>query len=184
MITYELAVILGLIIEVIYIIISLFLKNSPQKIIITCVFIAYITALAIITLFPILIDEKVEYYGNTTWYNFVPFKTIRGALQYGINTTVLIQLLGNVIMTIPFGVIVLMLTKNHSWVKALVASIIFSSSIELSQLIIGCLINNMYRTVDIDDIILNVIGVYIGYGIFYLLPYRIKTYCRTKSRNP
>lgn len=184
MITYELAVILGLIIEVIYIIISLFLKNSPQKIIITCVFIAYITALAIITLFPILIDEKVEYYGNTTWYNYVPCKTIIDSLQYGINKTVLIQLLGNIIMTIPFGVIVLLLTKNHSWWKILIISIIFSSSIEAIQLIIGCLINNMYRTVDIDDIILNVIGVYIGYGIFYLLPYKIKTYCRTKSRNP
>lgn len=184
MITYELAVIIGLVIEIIYIVISLFLRISPKRIVIICVFIAYFTALAIITLFPVLIDEKVEYYGDTTWYNYVPCKTIIGTLQYGINTNVLIQLFGNIIMTIPFGVMVLMLTKEHTWWKILLLSIAFCFSIELTQLIIGCIINNMYRTVDIDDIILNMIGVYIGYGIFHFLPYRIKTYCMEKKQNP
>lgn len=177
MITFELAILLGLVFEVIYILISIILKFSPRKVIVTCILIAYLTVVAIITLFPILIEDKAEYYGDITWYNYVPSKTIIGALQYGFSLTALTQLLGNVLMTVPFGVMVLMLTENHKWWKILIISITFSSSIELMQMIIGFIINNMYRTVDIDDVILNMIGVYIGYGIFKLLPYKIKTYC-------
>ncbi len=180
MITFELAVLLGLIFEVIYILVSVILKVSPQKILVTCIFIAYLTVAAIITLFPINIDDKAEYYGDITWYNYVPGKTIIDTLQYGLSLTALTQLLGNVLMTVPFGVMVLMLTKNHKWWKVLIIAIAFASSIELTQMIIGFIINNMYRTVDIDDVILNMIGVYIGYGIYKLLPNKIKTYCSLK----
>ena len=180
MITFELAVLLGLILEVIYILISVLKKISYRRIIVTCIFIAYITVLAIVTLFPIVIDDKVEYYGDITWYNYVPSKTIIGTLQCGVSLTSLAQLLGNVLMTIPFGVMILMLTKNHKWWRILIISIVFPLSIELTQLFIGLLINNMYRTVDIDDVILNAFGVYIGYGIYKLLPYKIKAFCSTE----
>ncbi len=53
--------------------------------------------------------------------------------------------------------------------------------IELSQMIIGISIDNMYRNVDIDDFILNTVGVYIGYGLYYVYK-RIMDICRTKNQ--
>lgn len=174
MITYELAILIGIISIIFYALISLFLKVKPEKIIIFCMFIAYLTAVAIITLFPILIDEKVEYFGSSTWYNIIPFKTITESLQYGITTTAIAQILGNILMSVPFGVFVMLFLRNPKWWKLLLFALLLAVGIELSQMIIGLAINNMYRTVDIDDIILNVIGTYIGYGIYKILPLKIK----------
>lgn len=174
MVTYELAIIIGIISITLYVLISLFLKVKPKKIIISCIFIAYLTAVAIITLFPIIIDEKVEYFGNSTWYNIIPFKTIIQTLQYGITTTAIAQILGNILMSVPFGVFVMLFLRNPKWWKMLLFALLLTVGIELLQMIIGLAINNMYRTVDIDDIILNVIGTYLGYGIYKILPLKIR----------
>lgn len=174
MITYQLAILLGIISIIFYVLISVFLKVNPKKIIISCIFIVYLTAVAVITLFPILIDEKVEYFGNSTWYNIIPFKTITQTLQYGITTTAIVQILGNILMSVPFGVFVMLFLRNPKWWKMLLFALLLTVGIELSQMIIGLAINNMYRTVDIDDIILNVIGAYLGYGIYKILPLKIR----------
>lgn len=174
MITYQLAILLGIISIIFYVLISVFLKVNPKKIIISCIFIVYLTAVAIVTLFPIIIDEKVQYFGNSTWYNIIPFKTITQTLQYGITTTAIAQILGNILMSVPFGVFVMLFLRNPKWWKMLLFALLLTVGIELSQMIIGLAINNMYRTVDIDDIILNVIGTYLGYGIYKILPLKIR----------
>lgn len=174
MITYQLAILLGIISIIFYVLISVFLKVNPKKIIISCIFIVYLTAVAIVTLFPIIIDEKVEYFGNSTWYNIIPFKTITQTLQYGITTTAIAQILGNILMSVPFGVFVMLFLRNPKWWKMLLFALLLTVGIELSQMIIGLAINNMYRTVDIDDIILNVIGTYLGYGIYKIIPLKIR----------
>ena len=174
MITYQLAILLGIISIIFYVLISVFLKVNPKKIIISCIFIVYLTAVAIVTLFPIIIDEKVQYFGNSTWYNIIPFKTITQTLQYGITTTAIAQILGNILMSVPFGVFVMLFVRNPKWWKMLLFALLLTVGVELSQLIIGLAINNMYRTVDIDDIILNVIGTYLGYGIYKILPLKIR----------
>lgn len=174
MITYQLAILLGIISIIFYVLISVFLKVNPKKIIISCIFIVYLTAVAVITLFPILIDEKVEYFGNSTWYNIIPFKTITQTLQYGITTTAIVQIFGNILMSVPFGVFVMLFLRNPKWLKMLLFALLLTVGIELSQMIIGLAINNMYRTVDIDDIILNVIGTYLGYGIYKIIPLKVR----------
>lgn len=174
MITYQLAILLGIISIIFYVLISVFLKVNPKKIIISCIFIVYLTAVAIVTLFPIIIDEKVQYFGNSTWYNIIPFKTITQTLQYGITTTAIAQILGNILMSVPFGVFVMLFLRNPKWWKMLLFALLLTVGIELSQMIIGLAINNMYRTIDIDDIILNVIGAYLGYGIYKILPLKIR----------
>lgn len=174
MITYELAILAGIIIIIFYVLISLIFKIKPKKIIISCIFIAYLTAVAVITLFPILIDEKVEYFGDLTWYNFVPFKTTAETLQYGITSTAIAQVLGNILISVPFGIFIMIFLNKPKWWNMLLFALVLTLAIELSQMIIGFAINNMYRTVDIDDIILNVIGTYLGYGIYKILPSEIK----------
>ena len=174
MITYEAAILTGIIIIIFYLIISLILKIKPKKIIVSCIFIAYLIAVATVTLFPILIDEKVEYFGGLTWYNFIPFKTITETLQYGATTTAIAQIFGNILMSVPFGVFIMIFLNTPKWWNMLLFALALTVGIELSQMIIGLAINNMYRTVDIDDIILNVLGTYIGYGVYKILPSKIK----------
>lgn len=174
MVTYELAILIGISIIIFYLLISIILKVKPKKIIVSCTFIAYLTAVAVVTLFPILIDEKVEYFGGLTWYNIIPFKTITETLKYGITTTAIAQILGNILISVPFGVFIMLFLRNPKWWNMLLFALVLTVAIELSQMIIGLVINNMYRTVDIDDIILNAIGTCLGYGIYKILPSEIK----------
>lgn len=174
MITYEAAVLAGIIILLIYGIISLLIKREHKRIIISCIFIAYVTVVAAITLFPILIDEKVEYFGDITWYNFIPFRTIMSTLQDGFSITGAVQILGNIFMSIPFGYFVMMFLNKPKWWKMLLLALMFPLIIELLQMFIGFTINNMYRTVDIDDIVLNVAGTYLGYAVYKILPSNFK----------
>lgn len=49
--------------------------------IIFCLFIIYLVGVAIVTLFPIVYSDPVEYTDAITWYNFIPFKTVLSAFQ-------------------------------------------------------------------------------------------------------
>lgn len=174
MITYELAILLGVILLIAYIIYAIILKRSIKRIIVNCIFIAYLIGVAIVTLFSIVYDDPVEYTDIITWYNFIPFKTISSAFHNGITATAVTQIIGNIIMSVPFGVIVLMLFNIPQWWKKLLIALSFTASIELIQMLIGMAIGNMYRNIDIDDIILNLLGVIIGYGIYAIIPQKIK----------
>lgn len=181
MITYELAVFIGTIVLIVSIVFGLVFKIGAKKIILISLFIMYLTAVSIVVFFPIVIQSKVEYVGDTTWYNLIPFKNIASTLEYGLNENAVIQIGGNILLTVPFGVFVMICLKKADWWKLLVAAISLPIIIELSQMIIGISIDNMYRNVDIDDFILNTVGVYIGYGLYYVYK-RIMDICRTKNQ--
>ncbi len=176
MITYELSFLVGGIILLLFLAVGILLKKNKNTIIIGCLFICYLTLVASITLFPILYDEKIEYYGDYTWYNYIPFSTITSMLKYGFNVTALVQILGNICITIPYGFLIMLFINNKKWWKLLLFSLLLTFSVETLQLTIGIMINNMYRTVDIDDIILNLVGCYIGFIIYKLSPKKIKCF--------
>lgn len=174
MISAVYAFLTGLIAEAVYIAAALLLKVKLKRVIITALFIAYLTAVAAVTLFPVPVDEKVEYYGEVTWYNFVPFRTIAGQLGSGFNTTAAVQIIGNVLLAVPFGVFVRILIVRQTPVKLLLLAAAFPAAVELAQLLTGLALNNMYRNVDIDDFILNLAGVCLGYALYLILPEKIK----------
>lgn len=174
MISSGYAFLTGLIAAAVYTAAALLLKVKPKRVIITALFIAYLTAVAAVTLFPVPVDEKVEYYGEVTWYNFVPFRTIAGQLGSGFNTTAAVQIIGNVLLAVPFGVFVRILIVRQTPVKLLLLAAAFPAAVELAQLLTGLALNNMYRNVDIDDFILNFAGVCLGYALYLILPGKIK----------
>lgn len=174
MISAVYAFFIGLFAEAVYIAAALLLKVKLKRVIITALFIAYLTAVAAVTLFPVPVDEKVEYYGEVTWYNFVPFRTIAGQLGSGFNTTAAVQIIGNVLLAVPFGVFVRILIVRQTPVKLLLLAAAFPAAVELAQLLTGLALNNMYRNVDIDDFILNLAGVCLGYALYLILPEKIK----------
>ncbi len=86
--------------------------------------------------------------------NLVPFREI---FRYNVGSGLFYtNVVGNVLLFLPFGFFVSSYLRNRNVYPVLVLSIISSLSIELTQSAIG-------RTFDIDDIILNVFGGIIGY---------------------
>jgi len=93
--------------------------------------------------------------------NLIPFKTIiayahaeKGLLIAGIN------LLGNIILLVPFGFLIKALYPNLTWLKKILIAVFTGLTIEGMQVILHIGI------FDIDDVILNAIGLVVGYWKF------------------
>jgi glycopeptide antibiotics resistance protein len=75
------------------------------------------------------------------------------------------NIIGNILITMPFGFginfIVRVKARNILWL-ALVIGLLF----EATQLIISLIFKSSFRSIDINDVILNAIGVLLGYGCF------------------
>lgn len=178
MIDYPFAIILGIIALAFYLVISIILKVNKKKIVLTSIFICYLTVVVMITIFPIPLHGETEYFGDKTWYNYIPFKSIKDViLSNGFNETAFLQIVGNILLSVPFGAYVIAVMKNKRWWKLLIFALGFTVLIETTQLVIDLYLNNMYRNVDIDDIILNGLGAYIGYGIYKIIPKKINETC-------
>ncbi|MES2994612.1 MAG: VanZ family protein [Patescibacteria group bacterium] len=90
--------------------------------------------------------------------NFVPFKTIlpyllgfKGWIIAGVN------LVGNIVLLVPIGFLLPFLYPNITWKKSLAIAIASGLAIETMQTLLRVGI------FDIDDVILNALGVMIGY---------------------
>ena len=91
--------------------------------------------------------------------NFIPFREI---FRYKSMSSLFIRnVLCNILLFVPFGFLISYYIKNRTVIPILVLSILVSCSIEFAQGVIG-------RTVDIDDVILNVLGGVLGYILYKL----------------
>ncbi len=91
-------------------------------------------------------------------YNFVPifYKVITG--KYLLGNWVIKMIIGNVLMFIPLGVLLPLCVKKINNKNILLYAISIPLIIEILQPFIG-------RNFDIDDIIMNFLGIIIGYLI-------------------
>lgn len=83
--------------------------------------------------------------------SFVPFRTIGSYLASTRSLNVMVQLAGNVLLFVPLGFFLAFGRKLRSG-KAVAIGLLGALAVETWQLLVG-------RTVDIDDVILNGIGV-------------------------
>lgn len=93
--------------------------------------------------------------------NWIPFKTIipyllgeKGLLIGGIN------ILGNILLLVPFGFIFPFIKAKMAWKECLLYALLICFSIEGLQVFLEVGI------FDIDDVILNVLGVIIGFACY------------------
>ena len=97
--------------------------------------------------------------------NLIPFRVIantyREAFVNGVRSYFFINFLGNIMMFVPFGFFVPLLW-NQSNRKVVLSGCLTSVFIEICQLF-------LYRSTDIDDVILNTTGVILGLLAFHLL---------------
>lgn len=115
-----------------------------------------------------LTNENFDFVGNFrdrmtsgAWgVNLVPFRTILNYLKYSGLWHTMINILGNVIIFIPIGILLPMIyTRYRKLFNILKISLALTFFIEFIQFFIG-------RSVDIDDLMLNVSGAVVGYVIW------------------
>lgn len=156
---------------------NVFKENYPMLIIFTVVIVAIRLAYLIVNkkefvfykelfLFAFIIYSLSLFYvvtfedNNYGTNNFIPFREIT---RYELFSPYFIHnIIGNIIMFIPFGYFVSVILKTKKPFAVIIISIITSLTIEITQYLIG-------RTFDIDDIILNLGGCIIGYLIFLVV---------------
>jgi len=97
--------------------------------------------------------------------NWTPFATIlpylmgeKGFLIGAIN------ILGNILLLVPIGFFMPLAAPKSNWKSAVLFGIVLALFIELSQVIF------QVGIFDIDDVLLNVVGLLLGYGIYHFLP--------------
>ena len=99
--------------------------------------------------------------------NLVPFVgmagIIRASVEHGESLFAITNLLGNVAMFVPLGLLLPLLWKRY---RRLYKTVLFCLAVTLGIEIIQLFLS---RGSDIDDVILNVLGGMVGYGLFLLL---------------
>ena len=115
-----------------------------------------------------LTNENFDFVGNFkdrissgAWgVNLVPFRTIRNYIKYSGFLHTMINIFGNIIIFVPFGILLAeIFPKTRNILKILGITFATSFFVEFIQFFIG-------RSVDIDDLILNLLGSVIGYFIW------------------
>jgi len=106
---------------------------------------------------PLIFDAKDIFPLNV---NLVPFQNM---FDFATTKDMLINIIGNVTMFIPTGIILPVIYKKlRSFPRTVLAGGFISLGIEILQLPF------CERTSDVNDLILNTSGVVIGYGIYAL----------------
>lgn len=105
----------------------------------------------------------------TQQLNLVPFRTLRlfaDLLDSGVHAHIrmaIINLGGNIIMFIPLGFLLpRVFPQLASLLRVLLTTALLITAVEIIQLL------TLVGSCDIDDLILNVIGSAIGYGLHFI----------------
>lgn len=95
--------------------------------------------------------------------NFTPFRTIRMYVDYAYKLNSFENLVGNILIFVPFGFgLPYVLKWGRNFFVMLLNSLVFVLGIEVFQLF------SAFGAFDVDDIILNCLGATWGY-LFYLI---------------
>ncbi len=131
----------------------------------------YLGWLAGETFFPLPVTAAALHAGATVHpggglhANLVPFSSIGHLLALGWHWPTIRLLAGNIVVFVPFGLLAPTACAGlGTWRRVLLAALALSVSIELGQLVLSLQVGYSYRVTEIDDVILNVSGVLLGFG--------------------
>lgn len=150
--------------------------KSWNKIIILMLFVLYLYVLLRVILFkyaPIDVSflwqqlqkavENPEYVQHRLQSgNLTAFKTIKRSLHNLSSKHTFMNLIGNIVIFVPNGIFVSLLTK-YKFIVAVISSFGISLALECSQVLFSM------GTFDVDDLILNVSGGILGYIAFQVI---------------
>lgn len=143
-------------------------KNGLHVYLCNVAFGIYICFLLKVAFFPIPIqNEAVVGLRNASLeYNFIPLHSIFNILSENkaFPEIILLQILGNFVMLFPVGVylpIIFRTCRSAKFMFLILLSI--GIIVETTQHILNIMVGFHYRSVDIDDVILNILGGMLGY---------------------
>lgn len=133
-----------------------YLYVNKQKIIIYKELLNLFFILYILCLFHVVTFQDVNWSSS----NFIPFKEM---FRYDFGSRLFFKnVIGNMIMFLPYGFFVAQFIREKRTLLVTFLIFITSFTIETTQLWIG-------RVFDIDDILLNILGGLLGYGLYLFI---------------
>lgn len=187
-----------LIVSIIYIAVRIpVLKKKNKKLftvneLIAFCFVIYITSLLEILIIPniniTIIFEPNDIYFDCSaaghfeehLINMVPFATLKSQFETmifgGKDRHVILNLLANFFVLMPLPIMINLSNRKIKGMYPLLISLATAITIEFLQYFVG-------RTVDIDDVILNMSGAVIGYIIYTIIKKILKTKNGSKKMN-
>lgn len=152
------------------------LTGARRRAIISRVFgVVYASWVVSMTLLPFAVGPLGSGAGLDPYWrnsvNLVPGETIELYLNSSLGGVALQNLLGNLLLLVPFGALgALAWRKLDRWSTIIGAGLSISVSIEVLQFAKRFFdMTGMTRSVDIDDVILNTAGVAIGYAAYRIV---------------
>ena len=144
-------------------------KTTPiSKKVFSCIFVLYITGLVCLVVVLDLMNViwyRLIYHSNSgtsiNWFN--------GDFNFSLDflNNISGETIGNFLMFLPFGILYPLSQKDLKWKNIILKGIVFVLIIEISQPIFG-------RAFDINDIILNSLGILVSTTIFIVIKNIIK----------
>jgi glycopeptide antibiotics resistance protein len=105
-------------------------------------------------------DKSIITFGLSS-ANFIPFKTIKMYIRYRSSLNSFANLFGNLFILTPLGIILpFAWRKKHSVFLITAIGFLVSMAVETLQLVLGV------GAFDVDDLILNTLGVIVGYILY------------------
>jgi glycopeptide antibiotics resistance protein len=149
-----------------------FRKRDWVYVILLALFGAYVMAVVDFIFFPIFFPENWP--ANLTWkdtirglneINLIPLYYARiGSMSASLGN-ILYDIVGNILLTVPFGLGFCFLTglrdKRIFWVALSVGLFL-----EGAQLLMKLIFGVFFHSVDVNDVLFNALGVVIGSGIY------------------
>ena len=140
------------------------LASGAGREVLLTLFWMFAAAMALLTLtprwvVPSLVDVWHGYRWNAGRYPYFAMGTISLKLFQTLYDPFIF--IGNAAMFLPFGFLVPMLWRRFGWLRAAALGAGITLFVETCQLSVG-------RAFDIDDLMLNAIGVLLGYGLWRL----------------
>jgi glycopeptide antibiotics resistance protein len=140
-------------------------------------FVLYLGWVACATLFPLPVRPGVaelEASGAGVVVGLVPLATIRDVLANGTPFAQVWILGGNVLTLAPFGFLLpFTVPRLATWGRMALTALLFPLGIELAQLGVSLLLGYSYRVTEIDDVLLNLTGVLLGFAVYRVLRGRV-----------
>ncbi len=148
------------------------LRLGTWRTLVALIAVAHLIVLASVALFPLPVDPGLIA-GGRAWaartagesLNLVPFATIGPALAGFGGTEPRVIALLNLFVLAPAGVYLPILAPRlRSWRSFLAAALVLGGWIEAAQATISFLLGFRYRHLDVDDWILNTVGLVLGFA--------------------
>jgi len=152
-----LAIIFIAIISILYLPFMFYLRKKGKSVIRQIGVLLWFCSVFLIGFATIFFVFPIEFNPMLRTFNLIPFDWLNAP-----NSThqLVTEVIPNILMFIPFGIFTpIAFTKMRKFYKVALVTLLLTVSIETFQYFIG-------RSADIDDVLANLLGGIIGYGIF------------------